>query len=323
MNTRIFHALTAFTLAAILCITGCSHPVTTEFSDIMAPGTVAQKIPHEPFKFVEGPASDSEGNLYFNDIPNGITWRYSVDGQFSIFRDNTNRCNGLAFNHAGELLGCEQTPPLISAVDMRGNVLRTLVDSHDGHALNSPNDLTVDHDGGIYFTDPAFGRWEGPPPNFQGVYYLAPGASEPKLVVDDVSKPNGVILSLDGHVLYVVNSWSVDIRAYHLSGPGTVKESGKFGTLVLPEGQAKADSTQASGGDGLTIDELGNLYITSKAGVQVFNLMGERLGIIETPEKPANCAFGGADMQTLFITAQKSLYAVKLEVKGAQLPIGR
>ena len=320
-------SVTGLVIAALTLMQCGGATVTTDIADLIAPGMVPEKALHAPFRFLEGPIPDAQGNVYFNDVPAEQTWIYTIDGTLTLFRENTNRANGMMFNHNGELLVCEGGAGRMTAVDPEsGEVLRVLVDSFEGHALNSPNDLALDARGGIYFTDPAFGQREDPLPNVEAVYYLAPGALEPIRVVDDVSKPNGVMVSLDGHTLYVVNSWSTTIRAYHIQHDGDppsgrVEGGRDFAQLLLPEGQTVADQDNPSGGDGLGMDALGNLYVTSRAGVQVFNVRGERLGIIATPEIPANCAIGGAGNNTLFITARTSVYTVPLKVQGARLPI--
>ena len=146
-----------------------------------------------------------------------------------------------------------------------------------------------------------------------GVYRRLP-SGEIKLVDDQLTFPNGVILSPDEKTLYVVCSMQDEIMAYPVTEPGAIGAGKVFAKLKQPEG------LNETGGDGLTVDTNGNLYITSQLGVQVFTPEGKLLGVIAFPEQPANVTFGGPEGKTLYATARKGLYAAPMEAKGHQFP---
>jgi len=250
------------------------------------------------FQFTEGPAWDGTGALYFSDIPNEKIHKWS-NGKVALFRENSGRANGLYFDHDGNLLMCEGGSRKVTKSNADGQI--TLVaDKFQGKQLNSPNDLWVDPQGGIYFTDPRYGRDAKIEQDGFHVYYLAPGKKEVVRVIDDLVKPNGIIGTRDGKLLYVADPGASKSYVYGIGKRGQL--SGR--RLAAPEGS-----------DGMTLDERGNLYLT-KGGVKIYSPKGNLLEVIAVPEGPANVTFGGSDGRTLFITARKSLYSVRMTVKG-------
>ena len=167
----------------------------------------------------------------------------------------------------------------------------------------------IDKQGGIYFTDPRFKAPEPWPQGTEAFYYRAPDGKVTRLG-EDLSAPNGIILSPDEKTLYVIPSMQRQMMAYAVTEPGKLGER-----KILCELQQKGSNT-TQGGDGLTVDTLGNLYITSALGVQVFSPTGKLLGIIEVPEQPANVSFGGPENKTLYITARTGLYKCEMKVAG-------
>lgn len=268
---------------------------------------------HGDFQFTEGPAADREGNIYFSDIPPAIVYRWSLDGKLTVFRKDSNSSNGLMFNAKGELVSCEMGGR-ITAVSSDGQV-RVLAETYRGKRFNAPNDLVIDKTGGVYFTDPHFRAPTPLPQDARTVYYIAANGPVTR-VTGELAAPNGVILSPDEKTLYVIPSLQAEMLAYPVEGPGQLSASRVFCTLEQPEGK------QNTGGDGLTVDTKGNLYITSGLGIQVFSPDGKALGIIAFPEQPANCTFGGKDRKTLFVTARTSLYSVEMEATGHVFPAG-
>ncbi len=260
------------------------------------------------YKFLEGPAADGAGNLVFTDIPNQNIHKLGADGQISVFRAGSNRTNGTMFNAAGELLGCEMAGRVV-AMNAKGEVVRVITESHDGKPYNAPNDLVIDAQGGVYFTDPHFSAPTPLPQGKTAVYYVAADGKVTRLV-DDLQAPNGVILSPDEKTLYVIPSGQAEMMAYDVTSPGKLGPGRVFCTLKQKEGQS------GKGGDGLTVDVKGNLYITSGLGLQVFDPSGKLLGIIALPEQPANCTFGGPENKTLYATCRTSLYSVPMEIAG-------
>jgi gluconolactonase len=268
---------------------------------------------HTGFKFTEGPAADREGNVYFSDIPNERIHKVDKDGKLSIFREKSNRANGLKVNAKGEVVACEMAGRVV-AISPDGKKVRVLADSYQGKPFNAPNDLVVDKQGGVYFTDPSFGAAKPLPQGKTAVYYIAPEGKVTRLI--DLGQPNGVILSPDEKTLYVIPTGPAEMMAYPVEGPGKLGKGKVFCTL-----QGK-DGKKGTGGDGCTIDSKGNLYITSQLGVQVFDPAGKFLGTIAFSEQPANVTFGGPDRKTLYVTARTSLYTVPMEATGHLFPAG-
>lgn len=265
---------------------------------------------HGDFKFTEGPAADREGNVYFTDIPNQRIHKVDTQGKLSVVREKSNHANGLMLNAKGEIVACEMDGQ-VAAYSPDGKDRRVLADKYQGNRFNAPNDLVIDRQGGIYFTDPSFSAPQPLPQGKTCVYYLAPDGKVTRLV-DKLPNPNGVILSPDEKTLYVIPSGQADMMSYPVESPGKIGDGKVFCTLKQPEGR------KGGGGDGLTVDTKGNLYITSALGLQVFDPAGKLLGIIKIPEQPANVTFGGPGLKTLYVTARTSLYTVPMQATGHQ-----
>lgn len=263
---------------------------------------------HTGLQFLEGPAADRSGNLFFSDVAGNKLYQVDPQGKLSVLLDPSNHTNGLMVNAAGNILACEMDGRLVE-VNAKTKEVKSLADGYEGKRFNAPNDLVIDQSGGIYFTDPHF---RAPMPLPQGVrafYYRAADGKVTRLGEVETA-PNGIILSPDEKTLYVIPSMQGEMLAYPVTSPGKIGEKRTFCSLKQAAGKTNG------GGDGLAIDTKGNLYITSALGVQVFDPQGKLLGILEFPEQPANCDFGGKDDQTLYVTARTSLYAVQMEAKG-------
>ena len=263
---------------------------------------------HTGFKFTEGPAADRDGNVYFSDIPNQRIHKVDADGKLSVFREKSNHANGLMLNARGEIVACEMDGQ-VAAYSADGKSRRVLAGKHDDKRFNAPNDLVIDKQGGVYFTDPEFSAPKPLPQGKTAVYYVSADGKVTRLI-DNLPNPNGVILSPDEKTLYVIPSGQAEMMAYPIESPGKIGTGRVFCTLRQRREGGK------SGGDGLTVDTKGNLYITSELGLQVFDPEGKRLGIIALPEQPANVTFGGKDLKTLYVTARTSLYTVPMEATG-------
>jgi gluconolactonase len=302
----------AITAMAFASTTLAAEPAREKIPHVGPTGEIVKL--HSGFKFTEGPAADAEGNVYFSDIPNERIHKIDSAGKLSIFREPSNRTNGTMFNAAGELVCCEMAGR-VTAVARDGKTVRVLADNYQGKQFNAPNDLVIDRAGGVYFTDPHFGAPEPLPQGVTAVYYIATDGKVSRLI-DDLKAPNGVILSPDEKTLYVVPSMQEEMMAYPVEGHGKLGKGRVFCQLKQPEGK------QGTGGDGLTIDTKGNLYITSGLGLQVFDPHGKALGIIAFPEQPANVTFGGKDRKTLYVTARTSVYTAPMEAVGHVFPGG-
>jgi gluconolactonase len=266
----------------------------------VAPGAQVIKLAGG-FSFTEGPASDAEGNIFFTDIPNNRIHKWSLDGKLTIFRENSGGANGLFFDKSGNLLACEGGGRRLVSINPQGT-LEVLADEYQGKKFNSLNDLWIDPKGGIYFTDPRYGSRDDIQQDGEHVYYLSPGRKEIKRVIDDMVRPNGLIGTPDGKILYVTDNGGGKTFRYRINQDGTLSNK----KLFAPEGA-----------DGMTIDNQGNVYLTT-SGVAVYNTNGEKVEVIAVPERPANVCFGGKDKKTLFITARTSLYSVRMRVSGVE-----
>jgi len=263
------------------------------------------------FEFTEGPAADAAGNLFFTDIPNNRIHKLDASGQLSVFAEPSGHCNGLMVV-GDRLLACEMDGRLkqYNLTDAKETVLS---DKHGDKRFNAPNDLVMDQAGGIYFTDPRFRAPDPWPQGKEAVYYRAVDSTVTRLI-EDRKAPNGVILSPDEKTLYVIPSMEKEMWAYPVEAPG------KIGAGKLLCELRQAPGATSGGGDGLTIDTAGNLYITSALGIQVVSADGKILGVISFPEQPANVTFGGPDHKTLYVTARKSLYTAPMESTGHVFP---
>ncbi|MBI3462972.1 MAG: SMP-30/gluconolactonase/LRE family protein, partial [Planctomycetes bacterium] len=189
-----------FTFFACVAGLAIAVPVSAQTS-LIAPGGKVEKLAGG-FMFTEGPAADAQGNVFFSDIPNQRIHKWSVDGQLSTFRENSGGANGLCFDSKGNLIACEGTARRVTMIDPQGNVT-VLAESYNGKKLNSPNDLWIDPQGGVYFSDPRYGGMEGLEQDGFHVYYITPERKEVKRVTTDLVKPNGVLGTADGKRLYV------------------------------------------------------------------------------------------------------------------------
>jgi gluconolactonase len=205
---------------------------------------------------------------------------------------------------------------LISCADEKNEIwaitpdkkVTVLIDNFQGLRFNGPNDLWVDPQGGIYFTDPYYQRswWERKKPDLakQNLYYLPKGKKEAVVVDSALKQPNGIIGASDGKVLFVSDIRDGKVYKYQINKDGSL--SGR--ELFIP-----------AGSDGMVLDSESNLYITGGSGVNIYNSSGVKIGNIPVPSRwTANVCFGGKDRKTLFITASESVYTLEMRVKGAK-----
>jgi gluconolactonase len=268
------------------------------------------------FAFTEGPVwHPHERWLIFSDIPSNRLHRWFPSGELAVHRAPSNMANGNTLDRQGRLVSCEHATSRVTRAETNGTV--TVLASHyGGKALNSPNDIVVAADGAIYFTDPTYGRMDyvGVKRDvelaFRGVYRLAPESGALTLLADDFGQPNGLCLSLDETHLFVNDTERRHIRVFTLATDGTVSGGAVWAT---------ATGEGAGAPDGMKIDSAGNLYCTGPGGIHVFAPEGACLGVIRTPEKAANFAFGEDDLRSLFITASTSLYRVRVAVPGRRV----
>jgi gluconolactonase len=250
----------------------------------------------EKHVFTEGPVYlPKEGYILFSDIPRHHIYR--EDG--TVYREDSGYANGLTLDLQGRLIAAEHKGRRVSRTEDDGSVV-SLTDKFEGKAYNSPNDVIVRSDGTIYFTDPPYGGNE-PELGFNGVFKIAPDGTV-TLIARDFLKPNGLALSPDEKVLYIADTEGAHIRAFDVAEDGNISNG-----RVLAE---------CPGPDGIKVDTQGNIWATAKDGVRVISPKGELLETIVFPEQPANCAFGGEDGKTLYVTARTGVYKVKTTVAG-------
>jgi gluconolactonase len=274
------------------------------FDDLRAPGATVEKLSGD-FSFTEGPTADAAGNVFFTDQPNDRILKWSVDGKLSTFLKPAGRSNGMYFDAKGNLIACADEKNELWSIAKDGKPT-VIWKENEGKKLNGPNDVWVHPSGSLYFTDPFYARpwWSHKerPQDGEHVYRLSADRKKLMRVTSDLEQPNGIIGSADGKTLYVADIKAGKTYAYDIQPDGSL--AGKRLRCAL-------------GSDGMTLDEEGNLYLTGK-GVHVFDKTGKEVQVFEIPEDwTANVSFGGADHRTLFITASKGLYAVRLRVKGA------
>ncbi|MBI4585267.1 MAG: SMP-30/gluconolactonase/LRE family protein [Planctomycetes bacterium] len=298
-----------FVFFTCLLLSGAALSRAAELADLVAPGAKAQKVAGD-CKFTEGPAWSPQGFLLFSDIPNDRIVQLLPDGTTKDFLNPSERANGLMFNRAGQLFACQGGARRVVMVDLAAaNRIAVLADGYEGKKLNSPNDLALDAHGGLYFTDPYYGpemKLEQP---VMGVYYLDAGRKRSR-VIEDLRRPNGILVSPSGQYLYVAEPDQRELYRYRIEAPGKLAEK-----KLIFTGDPELDG---GGPDGMAHDALGNIY-ASYQGITVLDPEGKLIGRIPVPEHPANCAFGGKENKTLYITARTSLYALELKVAGMAL----
>ena len=274
--------------------------------EILAPDAKVEKVVGG-FEFTEGPIWHPDGFLLFSDIPANTIYRWQPEEKPEIFRQPSGNANGNTLDSSGRLITAEHGNRRVSLTEENGEVT-TLTSQYQGKQLNSPNDLAVKSDGSIYFSDPPYGiEPEQEELGFYGVYRLAPDGTL-TLLVDDFVRPNGIAFSPDETKLYVNDSEKGHIRVFDVQPDGMLDNGKLFAELKPPSEEGAAD--------GMKVDIKGNVYSTGPGGVWIFSPNGDLLGIISTPEAPTNLAWGDRDFKTLYITANTSVYRIRLNIEG-------
>ena len=298
--------------------------------EIVPASATIEKIA-EGFQFTEGPVWHPDGYLLFSDPNNNVIYRWTPDGQVSIYRTKSGYkgfdigeyhqpgSNGLTLDREGRLTVNEHGNRRVTRLEKNG-VVTVLADRFEGKRLNSPNDLVYRSDGALYFTDPPFGlpkvyddpRKELP---YSGVFCLFKGKLH--LVSKDLLGPNGLAFSPDEKYLYVDN-WDVKkkiVMRYQVEPDG-----------ALSNGKVFFDMTSAPGEealDGMKVDLAGNLYVSGPGGVWIISPQGKHLGMIQPTQLPANMAWGDEDGRTLYMTARTAVYRVRLNIAGVRPAVNR
>ncbi len=290
------------------------------FYDVVGVDVKVERLAAD-FVFTEGPAwHPREGHLTFSDIKGNRMHRWTPKarggGEVSVFREPSNMGNGSTYDGEGRLLTCEHATSRVVRAEGGGEPV-VLATHYEGKELNSPNDIVVRGDGGIYFTDPTSGRsaeygvLREPEFDFQWVFRLEPElGGRLTLLADDFQRPNGLCFSLDGKRLYVNDTMRRHIRAFDL---------GEGGAVIGGEEWAEVTGELDGVPDGMKMDSAGSLFCTGPGGIHVFAPDAACLGVILVPEPPANFTWGGEDMRSLFIIARTSLYHARVNAPGVKL----
>jgi gluconolactonase len=286
------------------------------------------------FLFTEGPiwvpkSEESDGYLLFSDPNNNTIYRWTLDGQLSIYMTKSGYSgfdigeygqpgsNGLALDKEARLTINQHGNRRIIRQEKNGQ-LTVLADRYDGKRLNSPNDLVYKSDAALYFTDPPFGlpkfyddpRKELP---YSGVFRVSPDGKQIKLLTTDLKGPNGLAFSPDEKYFYVDN-WDTEkkvIMRYEVQADGTLGNGKVFFDMTSAEGEDALD--------GMKVDVQGNLYVSGPGGLWIISPEGKHLGTIIGPEHPHNVAWGDDDSKTLYLCAKSALYRIRLKTAGTSV----
>lgn len=285
-------------------------PAETVAPDI--PGVVAAgmklQLMKQGLQGAQGATAAPDGSLLFTERTANKIWKLDNDGNFSTYMEDTNATNSFLFDPKGRAIGVERMPQQVAVLAPTKSVL---ADKFEGHPFGNLNDLAIDKRGGVYFTDDHGIPGDGIKP---ALYYLKPNGQVMK-IAEDLTFPNGVILSPDGKTLYVDDTQGDAIRVFNIKPDGSAINEETFVTIT--EGLRKGDTgAMASGADGLTIDAAGRLYVAANSGVLVYNPEGKYLGTIPIPRKPAQLAFAGPGKKNLYVLAGDSLYKISMLTKG-------
>jgi gluconolactonase len=275
---------------------------------------------HIGTQWAEGPAWNGVGRyLVWSDIPNNVQLRFiDDDSRVTTFRNPAGQSNGNTFDDEGRQLSCEHLGRRVARYEVNGTVT-TVAERFDGRRLNSPNDIVVHPDGGIWFTDPSYGirgNFEGARAESEtkeAVYRVDGKTGQIRRVTDEISQPNGLCFSPDYKKLYVADTGTGrEIKVWDVDGQA-LRNGKRHAQLAVPGTNAP------SAADGIRCDADGNIWAGARPGVMVISPAGEAIGMIRLPETCANVCFGGTRRNRLFMTASQSLYAVYVEAIGAHI----
>jgi gluconolactonase len=295
IEIRTIHLLVFITLLFLGCTQDSKLPISKN-AEIL-------KVA-DGFAFTEGPTSDSLGNVYFTDQPNNRIYKYGVEGELSIFTDSSGRSNGLFIDAPQNLWACADGKNQLWKFSLDGSHEIVLNSSGDVE-YNGPNDVWVHENGNLYFTDPIYQRpyWENKHDTVghQSVYLLKNGS--PILLDSSLVQANGIVGNSKENLLFVADIGAGKIYRYKINNKGELADK----SLFIEQGS-----------DGMTLDSNGNLYLTGD-GVDIYDKNGRFLQHLDIPEDwTANVCFGGESYDHLFVTASKSLYSVKTNVKAVR-----
>lgn len=272
-------------------------------------------------------------NMYFDENFGANPKRSSLvaldpDGSYRNISEGKMQTNGLYPYKNGNLLVCDMMGHRVVEMTTKGEVVRVVADKFEGRPIDGPNDVITDAKGGFYFTDPQFTMEAEKFQPGRAVYYVSPGGKITRITKpNEFAMPNGIVLSPDGKTLFINNCYDDEswypvksdkdnfIWAYDVQANGTISNGRKFAQLVLPETVLDRKG-KSSSADGMAIDKLGNLYVATYCGVQIFNEKGAYVGMINLPSFPVSLCFGDSDMKTLFIVSYSKVYKIRTNMQG-------
>ena len=327
MNSTTFISSVLLFVATSVCFSDRSmgQQVVASGARVEALGRVA---------FTEGPVWHPDLGVLFSDIANNRIMRLAPSGELEVFRSPSGRANGLVFDHQGRLVACEGGNRRVTRTNPDGSIT-VLADNFNGKKLNSPNDVTIDSKGNLFFTDPRYGdrsdleQFDRDGKSIEGVYRISPSGQVTRVLGQEIERPNGIAVSPDDRQLFVAVNTNDD--------QGDSRTLWRFDfdpnrNVVPSSGKQLFDWGDERGPDGMAIDRAGRLYVTAglnyaappfetakkfKAGVYVISPNGELVGVIPVPiDMITNCAFGGRDRKTLYITAGHKLWSIQVNQSG-------
>jgi len=272
-------------------------------------------------------------NMYFDQAWTGNPKKSSIvemdpDGTYRNITEGRMQANGLYPYKNGNLVVCDMLGHRVVEMTTKGQVVKVIADRYDGKSLDGPNDIITDAKGGIYFTDPQFTMEAVKFQPGRCVYYISPEGKLTRIVEPNAfAMPNGIILSTDGKTLYINNTYDDEswypvnsdkenfIWAFDVNEDGTITNGRQFAKLFLT-GNVLDRKGRSTSADGMAIDKMGNLYVGTYYGVQIFNSKGEYVGMINLPSFPVSLCFGDADMKTLYIVSYSRVYKIRTNMEG-------
>jgi len=269
--------------------------------------TAPQKLA-DGFKFTEGPLWIPEGYIIFSDIPNDRICKWSEAKGVEVWRQGTNKANGLALDPQGRVVACDQNKRCIDRYEPDGTTT-TLAERWHGKRFNKPNDVAVRSDGYIYFSDPGMGIKDEEREIKEQAFYCIRPDGEVLQVATGYDKPNGLAFSPDEKILYLNDTGKRIIDAYDVKPDGTLTNKRLFADLASEEKKGNPD--------GMKVDSEGNVYCTGPGAVWIYDAQGKLLGKMAVPELAANLCFGDADHKSLYLTARAGLYRARVKIPGA------
>ena len=272
------------------------------------------------FEFTEGPVWSASGTRGFSDIPASTLYEFDpATDRVTCYRKPSNKANGNTYDHQGRLITCEHATSRVVREEADGSIT-VLASEYAGAELNSPNDVVVDKAGGIWFTDPPYGRMDiavgverSFPQPVRGLYRLGPDDGPITLLADDFECPNGLCFADDERTLFVDDSPRMHIRRFEVRGDVLSGDEIRLtggGIWAQLEGDGEGEP------DGMKVDSEGNVFCCGPGGVHVFSPQGRCLGVVLVPEVVANFNWGDDDHKTLYMCATTGLYSCRALVAG-------